>query len=1169
MAVSVNCGLDPFGRPLQIYVPDPDAPVPSVPVLAASMTYLDAKPLSYIDVRQMVGPVTSVRSVAVQNGLGETVLAFDQGDHNDWIIHDWTESNSAGQVVSLRRPQPYLGDPVVLATTLTGVSLPNSATQFELSYDDFGRPVHASEAGVGFSQELWRRRYLPLALETQDAAQLTPGSPHSGAYQRAEYDGRGHQIQTVQHLTTPVTGDLVTTTSYTALGQPETITRTGPGVTYSRSLVYNTLGQLMLNREPNTGNNWRYAWDDAGRLVGTSDARGCGENLFYDGLGRVLGEDYSPCLASQAAYSAPAPDLANGRGLETFSQYDTYEAGQLSPDATFNDQDVLGQGQLVSVRDRGSATRFSYDARGRVRRVARVLAQPGASVTKYTRHWFTSRLDYDLGGRLTRRTTGVDIPEFLVAGASEERYTYTPRGALNGIDSSYGSLIRSTAYETDGALSSIVYGDVRNTTARYAYDARRRLTMYQVIAPAQGAIPPTGYFDNRYSAYDEVGNPLTIEDFRIAWTPLPPEAAPVEQRTLVYDDLYRLTQVDNRYKTRDGTAPWQSPFAPEVAAHDVGPVPLQVAPTRIAQQNFSYDILGNLTGSTDDLSKLYDRSLGANLSYGSTAQGPNQLQSGPGLRVQYDATGNVAQLRIDRPGSCPNGTDSRCAQRFAYDWDEVGQLVRARRWDYGSGQLPPQPTPEALPTTAPAWDLRYAYSSGNRVRKSATDKAGVTRHTLEIFDTLRAEHVAFDAAAGTFEVNRDNVQVYPGGLAHAFWDASGQLPHQTSGSQIVMHLVIGDHLGSSSVVINHATSDLVERTTYQPYGAVESDYRTAKWQAFREPYKFTGKEEDLEVGATYFGARYYQPYLGRFLSADPLTVHGLGSDLNPYAYVRGRVMTNTDPLGLADEPLPQRTAEEQAEWEKLVGENGGGCQGMECAPQTQADGGMTVPTVDIPEPIPEKAPYEPGNDMNRLDRWIWGGEGAFHNAVTSDTNLQTVQYGFTGVAMAAATVATGGLALEIAGAAGLTAEGVGASMVVNSGRAAMAFTEMSLAEQGVVLGGGGGVVVGSGALAERVASRGTIYAGHTAPGRYADRYVMARGADYARGLLRDAIEAIFRDTGCHTCGTKVGSFVGDHQVPNALNGFMNYLQRFYPQCTSCSIKQGNEVKKILKVMRGE
>ncbi len=38
----------------------------------------------------------------------------------------------------------------------------------------------------------------------------------------------------------------------------------------------------------------------AGDLVATSDARGCGQNFFYDGAGRILGEDYVPCEAQRS-----------------------------------------------------------------------------------------------------------------------------------------------------------------------------------------------------------------------------------------------------------------------------------------------------------------------------------------------------------------------------------------------------------------------------------------------------------------------------------------------------------------------------------------------------------------------------------------------------------------------------------------------------------------------------------------------------------------------------------------------------------------------------------------------------------------------------------------------------------------------------------------------------
>jgi RHS repeat-associated protein len=122
----------------------------------------------------------------------------------------------------------------------------------------------------------------------------------------------------------------------------------------------------------------------------------------------------------------------------------------------------------------------------------------------------------------------------------------------------------------------------------------------------------------------------------------------------------------------------------------------------------------------------------------------------------------------------------------------------------------------------------------------------------------------------------------PGGQAHVFFE-------------------LGDHLGSTSVVLDQATGELVERSTFQAYGGAESDYRPSRWAGFREDYRFTGKEEDVEVGLQYFGKRWLNPLLRRWVSFDPLTLHGLGADANGYAYVSGAVLKNVDPLGLADD----------------------------------------------------------------------------------------------------------------------------------------------------------------------------------------------------------------------------------------------------------------------------
>jgi len=92
---------------------------------------------------------------------------------------------------------------------------------------------------------------------------------------------------------------------------------------------------------------------------------------------------------------------------------------------------------------------------------------------------------------------------------------------------------------------------------------------------------------------------------------------------------------------------------------------------------------------------------------------------------------------------------------------------------------------------------------------------------------------------------------------------------------------------------------LVQRDTAYAYGAAESSYRPQEFGEFREDYRFTGKEDDVEVGLIYFGARYYAPLLQRWISADPLAVHAPGAaDLNLYAYVSGRTLIVVDPVGL-------------------------------------------------------------------------------------------------------------------------------------------------------------------------------------------------------------------------------------------------------------------------------
>jgi hypothetical protein len=87
------------------------------------------------------------------------------------------------------------------------------------------------------------------------------------------------------------------------------------------------------------------------------------------------------------------------------------------------------------------------------------------------------------------------------------------------------------------------------------------------------------------------------------------------------------------------------------------------------------------------------------------------------------------------------------------------------------------------------------------------------------------------------------------------------------------------------------------------------------------------------------------------------------------------------------------------------------------------------------------------------------------------------------------------------------------------------------------------------------------------PGPFAGESISARGPerDFTAAERRE-INRIGSETGCNTCGTldpgtRSGNFVIDHQIPNALNP-VGRAQRLYPQCLTCSSRQGPFVRDI-------
>ena len=63
-------------------------------------------------------------------------------------------------------------------------------------------------------------------------------------------------------------------------------------------------------------------------------------------------------------------------------------------------------------------------------------------------------------------------------------------------------------------------------------------------------------------------------------------------------------------------------------------------------------------------------------------------------------------------------------------------------------------------------------------------------------------------------------------------------------------------------------------------------------------HKFTGQELDDETGLYYYGARFYDPAIGRFISADSIVPDFSNpQSLNRYSYVFNNPLSYRDPNG--------------------------------------------------------------------------------------------------------------------------------------------------------------------------------------------------------------------------------------------------------------------------------
>jgi len=131
----------------------------------------------------------------------------------------------------------------------------------------------------------------------------------------------------------------------------------------------------------------------------------------------------------------------------------------------------------------------------------------------------------------------------------------------------------------------------------------------------------------------------------------------------------------------------------------------------------------------------------------------------------------------------------------------------------------------------------------------------------------------------------------------------------------------GDHLGSTIGLTDQETTVVWDRA-YLPYGGTFTGTGT-----IQNTHQYTAKELEAATGLYYYGARYHNPAIGRFMSPDPAGADPTNpQSWNRYAYVLNNPMKYVDPDGKCpSDPLglgPSRLCTDVGG--SIVGGGGGG-----------------------------------------------------------------------------------------------------------------------------------------------------------------------------------------------------------------------------------------------------
>jgi RHS repeat-associated protein len=896
------------------------------------------------------GPPVSVSTYSSQGPATTRPVAtygYDTfGDQTQVVDPDGNETVTAydgdGRKTSVTQP----------SYTPPGASSAITATT-QYAYDEDGNLVSVKDPEGNVTSYT----YDALGDQTSVTDPQLPGQSAAGTWTYT-YDADGEQLSAKDPLGNQ------TQQTYDYFGNVASST---DALSNTTKYAYDYLGDQTMTDTPD-GSVTTSTYDHLGELASVTDGAGDESTYDYDDQGN-LAYAYNP----DGSFAQYGYDEAGNQTSVT--DYAAAPAGQASAQLRSESFGYDPDGDQTSVKDwDGNTTTYAYNAAGELTSQVQPVSSSSSITTSYGYDAAGNRTSVTDGNGNTTWTTynSWNLPESVI-----EPTTAT---ATSASDTTW-----TTAYNADGEPATVT--EPGGVSLAYGYDPLGDITSESGTG-ATASTPDRSFTYDMDQRMTSAASGVGTDDFAYnADSDLANTSGPSGTSSYTYNnDGLVASETDAAgttsytYDSADRLSTEADPLTGSTMTwaynSDSNPTSISYATNGTAGpvQSFGYD---DLQRETSDTLTSASGSVLASETYG------------------YDNNGNITSQTTG--GDLPNAS-------YTYTYDEANRLISATsggtttNYAYdGDGNLTQDGSTtntynaqdQLTSSTSPTGTTNYSYTLNGELASVTPPSGSAQDYTWDAYgDLASADGVSYgyDAlgrlvtrtpASGTatsLSYVGTSASLASDGTSDYTYTPSGQITSagQSGGTAYsTMTDQHGDVVGTFSPAAS--TTALAGSASYSPYGTVTATSGTMPAVGYQGDYT------DPVTGLVYMNARWYNPANGTFVSNDTLNGSPIPSTVNgnPYAYVDGNPLTNTDPTGhgcgikcLACFGFLSVCALYEAVWggsNSLLNAQLNGCDVLSCAPPAPfhcavytwtgcANPGPPPPNPSPPAPNPTQQP---------------------------------------------------------------------------------------------------------------------------------------------------------------------------------------------------------------------